>query len=320
MIVLTGGAGFIGSCFLKTLNDKGIYDILVVDHLGTGEKWKNLVGKRFLKYENKSDFRERLKSGLKEKPDAIVHLGACSDTTERDADYMLDNNFSYSVELARYCAEHDIRFIYASSAATYGAGELGYSDNVFRELRPMNIYGFSKQLFDLWVLDNKLEKTFTGLKYFNVFGPNEYHKGEMASMVYKSFNQIQALGSVRLFKSNSPDYPDGGQLRDFVYVKDVCGIMWKILNKRDLAGIYNLGTGEANTWNTLVGAVFDALGKERIIQYIEMPENLKSQYQNFTQADMKKMLEVLPDIEFLKIHDSIGDYVESHLLKTRKHY
>ncbi len=290
MLVLTGGAGFIGSCFLKKLNDEGISEIIVVDRLGEGEKWKNLVGKKFARFIHKDNFLEQLfDSSLEENIEAIVHIGACSATTERDADYMFENNLNYSIELATYAAENDIRFIYASSAATYGDGSQGYSDEIFEDLRPLNVYGLSKNLFDNWVIDHGLESTFTGLKFFNVFGPNEYHKGEMASMIYKSFLQIENLGKVRLFKSNNPDYKDGEQKRDFIYVKDAIKVLWKMISMKNFSGIYNLGTGKARTWNDLVNSVFQALDKEPNIEYIDMPESLKGQYQNFTQADMGKL-------------------------------
>ena len=205
MIIVTGGAGFIGSCFVKKLNAQGICDIIIVDHLGNSEKWKNLVNKKYFDYIDKHDFIELLEAGrLDELPiEAIFHFGACSVTTETDADYMMDNNFQYSKALAMYSTEHNIRFIYASSAATYGSGENGYSDSKVQNFIPLNVYGYSKQAFDEWVEKNDLFKKFVGLKFFNVFGPNEYHKGSMASMVYKSYNQIKNTGKVKLFKSNS---------------------------------------------------------------------------------------------------------------------
>lgn len=321
MIVLTGGAGFIGSCFLKKLNDEGISEIMVVDRLGEGEKWKNLVGKKFARFVHKDNFLEMLfESGMEETLEAIVHLGACSTTTERDADYVFENNLNYSIELATYAAENDIRFIYASSAATYGDGSLGYSESNYEDLRPLNVYGLSKHLFDRWVIDHSLEKTFTGLKFFNVYGPNEYHKGEMASMIYKSFLQIENLGKVRLFKSNSSDYGNGEQKRDFIYVRDTVEVLWKILTNNKFSGIYNLGTGKARTWNDLVFSVFRALKKQPKIEYIEMPDDLSGQYQNFTQADMKKLNRSKVKIEFTSLEDGINDYVKKYLKKGWKYY
>jgi ADP-L-glycero-D-manno-heptose 6-epimerase len=313
MIILTGGAGFIGSCFLEKLNRMNIHDILVVDHLGGGYKWKNLVGKRFRNYIHKADFRKKLGEGVYgNNIDAIIHFGACSSTTETDADYMLDNNFTYSVELAEFSLMNNIRFIYASSASTYGAGENGYFDNEFYNLKPLNIYGLSKHLFDLWVVNNGYESKFTGLKFFNVFGPNEEHKGYMASMVYKSFCQIKETGKVRLFKSNSLDYKDGEQKRDFIYVKDCVKIIWDILQEKEFAGIYNLGTGTARTWNDLANAVFSAMNVKPNIEYVEMPDSIKNQYQNFTQADMNKLNKKLK-IEFQSLENGIKDYVQNFL-------
>jgi len=314
MIVLTGGAGFIGSCLLKKLNDKQFSDILVVDHLGTQNKWKNLVGKRFNNFVHKSTFRQKLAAGdYGNSIDTIFHLGACSVTTERDADYIMDNNLSYSIELAEYALKHNIRFIYAGSAASYGDGAFGYSDSEFDKLKPLNAYGLSKHLFDQWVLSKGLEKVFTGLKFFNVFGPNEYHKGDMASMIFKSYNQIKETGKVQLFRSNHPDYTDGGQMRDFIYVKDIVDVMMKMFSEPNFAGIYNLGTGQARSWNDLMKAVFKAMDKEPVIEYKEMPDSLVNQYQNYTQAEMDKLSATSCGIEFSSLEDSVDDYVKSYL-------
>lgn len=320
MVVVTGGAGFIGSCFIKKLNDEGVTDVLVVDYLGEANKWKNLVGKQFTDIVHPDVFREDLLDGdYIDEIEAIVHLGACSATTERNADYLLDNNYRYSVDLAAYCASGDVRFIYASSAATYGIGEQGYSDSLSRTLRPLNMYGYSKLLFDNWIHDNGLLESCVGIRYFNVFGPNEYHKDDMASMVYKAFCQIEQTGKIRLFKSNAPQYAHGGQMRDFVYVKDVCDVMWKILKDDTIAGIYNLGTGKARSWNELADAVFHAIGIESRIEYIEMPESLRQQYQNFTQADMAKLSATSAAHEFQSLESSVNDYVGEYLL-TKKMY
>lgn len=314
MIILTGGAGFIGSCLLNKLNINSISDVLVVDRLGTDDKWKNLVQKRFSGYLHKDEFRKLLKNGdFNGKADLIVHLGACTVTTERDADYIFDNNLNYSIELAEFALKNNARFIYASSAATYGDGSEGYSDRQFDNLKPMNAYGLSKHLFDLWVLDRKLDERFTGLKFFNVFGPNEYHKDSMASMIYKSFNQINQTGRVKLFKSNHPDYSDGGQMRDFIYVKDVVNIIWKIIEKKDFSGIFNLGTGKARNWNDLTAAVFSAMDKDVNVDYIEMPESLINQYQNYTQAEMTKLVEAGIDYDFPTLEKSVDDYIRNYL-------
>ncbi len=317
MIVLTGGAGFIGSCFLKTLNNKGIYDVLVVDHLGHSAKWKNLLGKKFIKFVNKTDFRDLLKNNYYEnRISAIFHFGACSSTTETDADYLIDNNYNYSIELAQYAFRNNIRFIYASSAATYGDGALGYSDLKFEEFQPLNAYGFSKQLFDLWLVQNSYMQKVVGLKFFNVFGPNEYHKNDMSSMVYKAYNQIVNTDKVQLFKSNSNNYKNGEQMRDFIYVKDACNIIWDIYLDKNINGIYNLGTGKARSWNDLANAVFSALNKNPNIEYIDMPISIVNQYQNFTQADMSKLLKTNIKLEFSELENSIKDYVQNYLSKN----
>ncbi|MBX3043828.1 MAG: ADP-glyceromanno-heptose 6-epimerase [Candidatus Kapabacteria bacterium] len=317
MIVLTGGAGFIGSCFLKTLNDKGISDVLVVDRLGNGTKWKNLTGKKFERFENKVVFRENLKNGKYDgQITAVFHFGACSSTTETDNDYLIDNNYQYSIDLAEFCLRNSVKFIYASSAATYGNGDNGYSDETYDELKPLNGYGFSKQLFDLWVIQNGYDKIFTGLKFFNVFGPNEYHKGDMASMIYKSYNQIKSIGMVRLFKSNTSEYSDGSQMRDFIYVKDACEVIWQLYTKGIQGGILNLGTGKSRSWNDLANAVFMALNLNSNIEYINMPENLTNQYQNFTEAEMKKLKVLGLDFNFASLEDSVNDYVTNYLSKN----
>jgi ADP-L-glycero-D-manno-heptose 6-epimerase len=320
MIIVTGGAGFIGSCFLKKLNDNGIHDIIVVDRLGTSLKWKNLLGKRFLRFIDKVDFRKNyLTKDFGSNVEAVFHFGACSTTTERDADYIMDNNLNYSIDLAEFCQNNYIRFIYASSAATYGLGENGYSDTNFESLSPLNVYGFSKSLFDQWVIDNFLDKTFTGLKFFNVFGPNEYHKGDMASMIYKSYLQIKESGKVKLFESNRSEYADGEQMRDFVYVKDSIDIIWKIFENNDFAGIYNLGTGKARTWNSLVTAVFNSMNERKNIEYIDMPESLTKQYQYYTEADMSKLESTKCSHSFMSLEDSIDDYVKNYLI-PQKYY
>lgn len=321
MILLTGGAGFIGSCLLKYLNDNGIKDVVIVDHLGRSSKWKNLVGKHFHSFFSKEQFLDftDTKKFTNYKFDAIIHLGACTDTTETNLDYLIQNNFQYSVKLAEIAINSNARFIYASSAATYGLGELNYDDTLVFELKPLNPYGFSKYLFDCWVYENSLHTTFTGLKFFNVYGPNEYHKGEMASMVYKAFLQIQNDGKVKLFKSTHPDFANGEQKRDFIYVFDVVSIIWKLLNSK-IGGIFNVGTGMARSWNDLAIAVFSGMNLEPKIEYIDMPEIIKSQYQNFTQAKMDKLREALGNLFFTSLEDGVRDYVQNFLLRSWKYY
>jgi len=322
MIVVTGGAGFIGSAVVWKLNAEGVDDIVVVDSLGISDKWKNLVGKRFVDYLDKTDFLELvLEDALPFDVEAIVHMGACSSTTERDADYLMENNYRYTAQLASWAVERDIRFIYASSAATYGDGSLGFSDDdhVSRELRPINMYGYSKQLLDLWVLRNGLERRVTGLKFFNVFGPNEYHKGEMRSVIHKSFEQIRDTGTVRLFKSYRPDFNDGDQKRDFVYVKDCADVIRWLLEHRDVTGLFNLGTGHARTWHDLACAVFSAMGITPEIEYREMPEEVKPHYQYFTEAQMDKLNATGCPVRMMSLEEAASDYVTNYLEKGSRH-
>jgi ADP-L-glycero-D-manno-heptose 6-epimerase len=318
MIVVTGGAGFIGSAFVAKLNDEGIDDIVIVDELGTTEKWRNLVKRRYADYLDKGDFLSLIGRDRAPFPiEAVVHMGACSSTTERDAGYLMENNFHYTCRLAEWVLAHGIRFIYASSAATYGDGAQGFSDadETSRRLRPINMYGYSKQLFDLRVLRQGVADRVVGVKFFNVFGPNEYHKGDMTSMIFKAFHQIRETGRVRLFKSYKPEYDDGGQMRDFVYVKDCVEILWWLLGHREVNGIFNLGTGRARTWNDLIRAVFSSLAIPPRIDYIEMPEAIRGQYQYFTEAKMEKLRVAGCPAAFRPLEEAVADYVKNNLLK-----
>lgn len=322
MIIVTGGAGFIGSAFVWKLNQEGIDNIIIVDRLGTSNKWKNLVNLRFVNYIHKDDFLEMIYNDTPPfNIDAIIHMGACSSTTERDADYLWHNNFVYTKQLADWALEHEARFIYASSAATYGDGTQGFSDNhkMIPRLKPINMYGYSKHVFDLWVLRQKLENKMAGVKFFNVFGPNEYHKGDMSSVVFKAFHQIQETGKVRLFKSYKLPYKDGGQMRDFVYVKDCVNIMWWLFKNPRANGIFNLGTGKARTWNDLIKAVFAAMKKKPNIEYIDMPETLRGQYQYFTEADMSKLKKAGCPVKFSSLEDAVRDYVINYLQAADPH-
>jgi ADP-L-glycero-D-manno-heptose 6-epimerase len=319
MIVVTGGAGFIGSVFVAKLNAEGIDGIVVVDELGTSEKWKNLVKRRYVDYIHKGVFLGMVDADRVPFPvEAIVHLGACSSTTERDADYLMENNFHYTGLLAEWALTRGTRFVYAGSAATYGDGAQGFSDEdeATRRLRPINMYGYSKQLFDLKVLCDGIAGKVAGIKFFNVFGPNEYHKGDMTSVIFKAFHQIRETGRVRLFKSYRPEYPDGGQMRDFVYVKDCVEVLWWFLNHREVNGIFNLGTGKARTWNDLIRAVFAAMELPPTIDYIEMPEAIRGQYQYFTEAKMEKLRTAGCPAEFRSLEEAVADYVKAHLLET----
>jgi len=310
MIILTGGAGFIGSCFLKKLNDEGINEIIVVDHLDSSEKWRNLLGKRFLDYIQKDDFLSLAEAHKIPKPTHVVHMGACSSTILSDAGYYIKNNYEYSKRLAEWTLTHDVPFLYASSAATYGDGALGYSDSDenTRRLRPLNMYGYSKQLFDLWVLDNKITNSVTGLKFFNVFGPNEYHKDEMKSVICKAFPRVRDEGKIRLFKSCRKDYADGEQKRDFIYIKDAVDAMYYFFKNPSKTGIFNLGTSRAESWNALAHAMFEAVGQKGVIEYVEMPVELRKNYQYFTQADMAKARDAGCDVKFRPLQAAVKDY------------
>lgn len=268
MYIVTGGAGFIGSAMVWRLNKAGITDILIVDNLGKTEKWKNLVIRRYTRYIHRSVFLEKLRHNEFNGPiKSIIHMGACSSTTEKDADFLMSNNTGFSIEVCRFALEHGERFINASSAATYGNGAQGFSDcrTGIRNLKPLNMYGYSKQLFDLWLLDNNLADSVASLKFFNVYGPNEYHKDNMRSVVCKFFYEIGRTGCMSLFKSDNPQYSDGSQMRDFVYVKDCVELIFWLLINPMVNGILNVGTGKARTWNDLILAVFSAMNRVSIM-------------------------------------------------------
>ena len=320
MIVVTGGAGFIGSALIAQLNKRSVTDILVVDQLGTDNKWKNLLNLSYADYVEKDDFLEMVVENKLSAPiEAVFHMGACTSTTETNASYLIKNNYEYTKLLAQWSVTAGIRFIYASSAATYGDGSAGFSDDdeKIHHLRPLNMYGYSKQLFDLWARRTGLLKNITGLKYFNVFGPNEYHKADMRSFVLKAFEQIIADGKVKLFKSHKPDYKDGQQLRDFIYVKDAVDMTLFFLDNPGIGGLFNIGTGKARSWNDLVTAVFAAMGKEPDIEYVDMPESIRNQYQYFTQADITKLKQAGYDKNQTSLEDAITDYVQNYLQKGR---
>lgn len=314
MIIVTGGAGFIGSCIVRTLNDAGEEDIIIVDDIASTDKWLNLRNKKYRSYVHKSRLLDEL-STYKEVR-AIIHMGACSSTTENDFDYLWYNNFEYTKTLWNYCAEKQISFIYASSAATYGDGENGFDDNVdIDTLLPLNQYGYSKHLFDLWVKHQAVSfpPQYVGLKFFNVYGPNEYYKGSMASMVFHGFNQIKKDGEIRLFKSSNTLYRDGEQLRDFVYVKDICSVIMWFLEHNRYSGIFNVGTGYPQSFRELAEATFKALNLCTNIRYIDMPSGLKEKYQYFTRAEMTKLRDIGYNKVFMDINSGIQDYVLNHL-------
>jgi ADP-L-glycero-D-manno-heptose 6-epimerase len=317
MIIVTGGAGFIGSALVWGLNRRGSEDILIVDNLGSSEKWKNLRGLKFADYCEKSDFLGRLEKGdfSDTRLEAVFHLGACSSTTESDCSYLIKNNFEFSKALAQYAHRHQARFVYASSAATYGEGEQGFDDDeaAIEKLVPLNMYGYSKHLFDLWLLRNDLLKKSVGLKYFNVFGPNEYHKGSMRSFILKSFQQIKETGKVQLFKSHRPDYKDGEQLRDFIYVKDAVAMTLHFLDNREAGGLFNVATGIARSWNDLVKATFAAMKIEPNISYIDMPDSIRNQYQYYTIGKIDKIRSSGYQNKIYSLEEAVTDYVRNYL-------
>ena len=316
MYIVTGGAGFIGSAVLWKLNQEGIDDILVVDNLGRTDKWKNLVNRRYIDYIHKSAFLPMLQQGKFDAVDAVIHMGACSSTSEQDADFLMDNNFHYSTALAEYALYNRIRMISASSAATYGDGSLGFSDSreAIGKLKPLNMYGYSKQLFDLWALRRGALNDIASLKFFNVFGPNEYHKADMCSMIFRGFNQIRETGRLRLFKSYRPEYEDGGQRRDFVYVKDCVEVVWWLLEHPAANGVFNVGTGRDRSWNDLAAAVFQAMGLDAKVEYVPMPETLKDRYQYYTRAEMDALARAGCPVAFTTLEAAVGDYVQNYLL------
>ena len=317
MYIVTGGAGFIGSAVIWRLNTLGIDDILVVDNLSTSEKWKNLVNRRYADYLHRDVFMDMVRAdSLGNRIKAIIHMGACSSTTERDADFLMRNNLEYSKTLYLFAKAKRARFINASSASTYGDGSLGFKDEAARlhELRPLNMYGYSKHLFDLWALKNGHLDNLVSLKFFNVYGPNEQHKGDMRSVANKAFHQIRETGRMRLFRSSDPAFPDGGQMRDFVYVKDCVDIVvWFLQNT--IGGIFNVGSGQARTWNDLAAAVFAAMDLPANIEYVDMPEHLRGKYQNFTQADMARLAAAGYDAPMHSLTQGVTDYVREYLLQ-----
>lgn len=316
MYIVTGGAGFIGSAFVSFLNRQGISDIIIVDELGTTERWKNLLGKKFLAYYHKDSFIPALQNREITLPiTAIIHLGANSYTTERDMDHLFRNNVEYTRLLAEYALNNGIRFIYASSAAVYGDGKSGFSDadDLTPTFRPLNPYGFSKQLFDIHAIREGWHRSIAGLRFFNVYGPNEYHKIGQFSVVYKAYQQAKHEKSVKLFKSYRSDYADGEQKRDFIYVNDCCEVIWWLINNPNANGILNIGSGSARSWNELARAVFAALGENPRIEYIDMPDDLRNQYQYFTEANPEKLRALGYTATATSLEDGVRQYVRDFL-------
>lgn len=318
-IVVTGGSGLIGSAIVWALNRRGIDDILIVDRLDTSEKWKNLVPLRYRDYADADEFEARVLQHPSSmgSVSTVFHLGACSSTTETDAAYLMRNNYQYSKNLAQWAADRGMRFLYASSAATYGALERDlHDDGDLDALRPLNMYAYSKHRFDLYARDAGLLDRITGLKYFNIFGPNEHHKGDMRSLVDKAFYQIRETGGIRLFKSHRPEYGDGEQQRDFLYVKDAVA-MTLHLAEQPAYGLFNIGSGQARTWLDLVRPIFRAMGVPEQIEFIDMPQTLRDKYQYCTCATIDRLRASGYDGAITPLTHAVDDYVRNYLIPDR---
>jgi ADP-L-glycero-D-manno-heptose 6-epimerase len=319
-VLVTGGAGFIGSALVWALNRRGCDNIVVCDILGTNEKWRNLNPLRFADYVEAADLLPRLQNGVLGKFDLVLHLGACSATTEKDATYLIKNNYEFTRDLAAWSLAQKSRFVYASSAATYGDGTQGMEDNeaALDTLRPLNMYGYSKHLFDLHAKRAGFLNKVCGLKYFNVFGPNEDHKGDMRSLVHKSFAQVQGKGVIQLFKSHRKEYKDGEQKRDFLYVKDCVAMTLHLAATPKANGLFNIGSGGARTWLDLANAVFVALKKKPVIKFIEMPEAIRDKYQYFTQANLLRLRGAGYAAPVTSLENAVFDYARKYLLTDKR--
>ncbi len=318
LIVVTGAAGFIGRNIVAGLNSRGHSNLLLVDRLRTGEKWRNLRGLSFDDLISPERFQQLIESKRAPAPSSVIHLGACSATTEHDADFLWSNNTRTTQLLCQWSLDHGSRFIYASSAATYGDGTRGYIDDEeqLAELRPLNMYGYSKHAFDLWARRHRLLDRIVGLKYFNVFGPFEEHKGDMRSLVHKAYGQILQRGWIELFKSDRPDYADGMQQRDFIYVRDAVDVTLHFMEHRERNGLFNCGTGSARTWHDLALALFAAMERTVDIRFIDLPPTLRGKYQYFTQADSAKLRAAGYTKPFTSLEDAVHDYVRMHLVRS----
>src|SRR5665213_1341443 len=319
-VLVTGGASFIGSALVWALNRRGCENIVVCDILGTNEKWRNLTPLRFADYVEAADLQSRLQSGALGKFDLVLHMGACSATTEKDATYLIKNNYEFTKDLAVWSLANKSRFVYASSAATYGDGSAGMADDETQldTLRPLNMYGYSKHLFDLHAKRAGFLNKIVGLKYFNVFGPNEDHKGDMRSLVHKSFAQVQSKGVIQLFKSYRKEYKDGEQKRDFLYVKDAVAMTLHLAANKKADGLFNIGSGEARTWIDLANSVFAALGKKAKIEFIKMPEAIRDKYQYFTQANLLRLRGTGYTAPVTSLENAVFDYVRKYLVLDKR--
>lgn len=316
-IVVTGAAGFIGSCLVSFLNEKGVDDLILVDDFSLKSKQNNLLEKKFTQQINREVFFENIK-GLK--IDGIFHIGARTDTTEMNSDIFDYLNLNFSKKIWHLCCENNIPLIYASSAATYGDGQFGFDDNesTIPSLQPLNPYGQSKQDFDVWALSqDEKPPHWVGLKFFNVFGPNEYHKGRMASVVFHAFNQIKSSNKLRLFQSHRPDYAHGEQIRDFIYIKDLLSLLWFWYENKSINGIFNAGTGKARSFNDLGKAIFTALELTPNIEYIPTPEDIRDNYQYFTEANMARTLNSGYNQMFFSLENGVQDYIHNYLILNR---
>lgn len=317
MIALTGAAGFIGSCMLSKLNAEGLNNIVIVDDFSKTEKLNNYSNSKFALKIERENFIQWFKENA-DKVEGVYHLGARTDTTEFDWNVFKKLNLEYTKDIWNICAENNIPMVYASSAATYGGGEHGYEDdlNIISKLEPLNPYGRSKHEFDLWALAQEKRPPFwAGLKFFNVYGPNEYHKGRMASVIFHSYNQILANGQVKLFRSHKEGYKDGWQMRDFVYVKDVVSVLFYLMKHQPESSIYNLGSGIARSFYDLASSTFVAMGKETNIEYIDIPEDIRDKYQYYTEANMNKLISVGYNLPFYSLEEGVKDYVQNYLMK-----
>jgi len=317
-VLVTGGAGFIGSALVWELNRRGCERIVIADFLETSEKWRNLAPLAFEDYLEADDLLPRLGAGTLGRFDVVLHMGACSSTTELDAAYLARNNYQFTKDLAAWTLSSNGRFVYASSAATYGDGGAGMRDDAslpyLHTLRPLNMYGYSKQMFDLYAAQRGILGKIAGVKFFNIFGPNEDHKGDMRSLVNKAYGQIAEAGEIRLFKSYRSEYADGEQKRDFLYVKDAVNMTLHLAANESANGLFNVGSGDANTWTDLANAVFAALGKPANIRFIDMPEDLRARYQYFTQADIGRVRKSGYAAPITPLADAVGDYVKNYLV------
>lgn len=317
MIVVTGAAGFIGSCLVSGLNAKGYEDLILVDDFSRSEKEPNLNSKVFSQKVDREDFAQWLDENHK-MVYFIFHIGARTDTTEFDTEIFDKLNLNYTKKVWQQCAEYAIPLVYASSGATYGLGEYGYSDSheIVDKLKPLNPYGDSKNDFDIWALKQEKSPYFwAGLKFFNVYGPNEYHKGRMASVIFHAYNQIREKGFVKLFRSHNPEYKDGEQLRDFIYVKDVVSVCLYLMENKNQSGLFNLGTGNARTFLDLAKATYSALNIEPKIEFVDTPEDIRDKYQYYTQAEMGKLISDGYEIPFTSLEEGVKDYVQNYLVK-----